>query len=98
MPGRPDPAGDLEPADVGQADVQDHDLDAGRSVASSTAVVPSAASLDHVAVFLQQALEQAPQALVVFDDEEVHRPSVIRTGCAVEPGAPRMYAPILRIS
>ena len=64
--------GHLEPRDVGQAEVEDDDLDPGRRVGDVEAVATGRSGLDDVAVFLEQSREQANQPWVVFDDEEVH--------------------------
>ena len=71
-PGVAQPPGDLEAADVGQPDVEDDALDAGRVLGDLEAALAVGGELDHVPVVLEQALEQAPQAGIVLDDEEMH--------------------------
>ncbi len=44
----------------------------GASSAISSPLCAVGRELDHVPIVLQQALEQAPQARIVFDDEQVH--------------------------
>ena len=68
----PQPAGDLEPADVGQADVEDDALDAGCVLGDLEPGPAVGGQLDDVAVVLEQALEEPGEARVVLDDEQVH--------------------------
>ena len=68
----PDPAGDLEPGDVRQADVEDDDLDPGGRLGDVEAVAAGRRGLDDVAVLLEQSPQQADEARVVLDDEQMH--------------------------
>ena len=82
--GRPDAPGDLEAGDVGQADVEDDDLDAGRRLGDVEAVEPGRRGLDDVAVLLEESPQQADQPRVVLDDEQMHEVSLpLRHGMTV---------------
>ena len=71
---------DLEPGHVGQADVEDEDIDRGPGVDDIEAVRPGRDELDDVPVRGEQALELSAQAGIVFDQEKVHRPEGCSTG------------------
>ena len=60
------------PLDVGQADVEDDALDAGRVLGDLEAGRAVDGHLDDVPVVLEQPLEQPPEARVVLDDEQMH--------------------------
>ena len=64
--------GDVEAAHVGQPDVEDDALDAGRVLGDLEAALAVGGELDHVPIVLEQALEEAAEAGIVFDDEQVH--------------------------
>ena len=66
-------AGDLEPADVGQPDVEDHALDARRVLGDLEPGPAIGRELDDMAIVLEQALEEPGQPGIVLDDEQVHR-------------------------
>ena len=70
--GRAHPAGDLEPGDVGQADVQDDRLDAGGGGRDLDAGDAVGRQLDHVPVLLEEAAKQSTETGIVLDDEQVH--------------------------
>ena len=71
-PGRADAARDLETGDVGQAEVEDDDLDAGRRLGDVEAVETGRGGLDDVAVLLEEPPQQADEARIVLDDEQMH--------------------------
>ena len=70
--GRADAARDLEPGDVGQADVEDDDLDPGRRPRRCRGRPAGRRGLDDVAVLLEQPPQEADEARVVFDDQQMH--------------------------
>ena len=65
--------GDLEPGDVRQADVEDHGLDPGAVLGDRQAGLAVERDVDDVAVLLEEPPQGPAQALVVLDDEEMHR-------------------------
>ena len=74
LPARPDPAGDLEPVEIGQADIQDDRVETRAAVGDVEAVRGRcAASSTTCRSSREQADEEATQARIVLDDEEVHR-------------------------
>ena len=70
------------PGDVGQADVEDDDLDPARRLGDVEAVEPGRRGLDDVAVLLEESPQQADQPRVVLDDEQMHvgQPTASITG------------------
>ena len=56
----------------GQAEVEDDDLDPGRRVDDVEAVLTGRRGLHDVAVFLEQPPQQADEARIVLDDEQMH--------------------------
>ena len=68
----PDPAGDFEPGDVRQADVEDDDVDPVLAEGDVEAGLAVGGDLDVVAVLLEQAGERSTEALVVLDEEDLH--------------------------
>ena len=71
-PGRADAPRDLQAGDVGQAEIEDDDLDPGRRLGDVEAVEPGRGGLDDVAVFLEESPQQADEPRVVLDDEQMH--------------------------
>ena len=71
-PGRAQASGHLETGHVGQADVEDHGVDAGRIARHLEAAAAVGRQLDDVAVVLEQPRQQPAEFWIVFDDEEVH--------------------------
>ena len=65
----PDPAGDVEAGHVGEADVEDDDVDAGRVLGDRSSCVTVMGHVDDMAVLLEQSLEDAGETFVVLDDE-----------------------------
>ena len=63
---------DLEPADVGQSDVEDDALDAGCVLRDLEPGLAVGGQFDDVPVVLEQPLEQPRETRIVLDDEEVH--------------------------
>ena len=84
-PGRPDPAGDLEPGDVRQAEVEDDDLDPAGRLGDVEPVAAGGRGLDDVAVLLEESPQQANEPRVVLDDEQMHvgQPSAFGQGMTV---------------
>jgi hypothetical protein len=67
-----DAAGDLEARDVGQADVEDDDIDAVLAQGDVDTGLAIGRDLDVVAVLFEKAGERSAQALVVLDEEDLH--------------------------
>jgi hypothetical protein len=67
-----DPARDVQPGDVRQADVEDHDIDA---VLAERDVQPGLAvrrDLDVVTVLLEEPRQRATESRIVLDEEDLH--------------------------
>ena len=69
----PETPGDLQATDVGQPDVEDDHVDrVARGAGHGVAVFARGARVDDMTLFLEQSLEEAAEAVVVFHDQEVH--------------------------
>jgi hypothetical protein len=68
-----DPATDVEPRDVGQADVEDDRVGAAAVERQIEAIASVRGDVHHVSVTPQEPREGAGEARVVFDDEHVQR-------------------------
>ena len=67
-----DSSRDVEAGHVGQADVEDHDVDPGRVLGDRGAGLAVVGDVDDVTILLEQALEDTGESFVVLDDEEMH--------------------------
>ena len=74
--GCPDRPRDLQPGDVRQADVEHDHVDAVGRLGNLDTVPSGRGRLDHVTVLLEQASQQADEARIVLDDQEMHRLSL----------------------
>ena len=63
---------DLQPRDVGQADVQDDGINSGRVASRSRPVVPSAASSTTCRSSWSSRVSNRPELWIVFDNKNVH--------------------------
>ena len=68
------PPGDLEPVDVGQADIEDQRIEAAAGLDELERLAATDREVDDVAFLGQEPLEEPTQPRVVLDDEHVHVP------------------------
>ena len=66
--------GDLEPVDIGQADIEDQRVEAAAGLDELERLTATDSEVDDVAFLGQEPLEEPPQPRVVLDDEHVHVP------------------------
>ena len=70
--GSANPAGDVEAGHVGQADVEDDDVDPRCVLGDRSARFTVAGDVDDMTVLFEQPLEDPGEAFIVLDDEDVH--------------------------
>ncbi len=68
----PHPPGDLEPVDVGQADIEDQGIEAATRLDELERLATADREIDDVAFLGQESLEEPTQPGIVLDDEHVH--------------------------
>ena len=68
----PEPPGDLEPVDVGQADIEDDRIEGRAAVGDVEAVLTGRRELHDVTVLAKQPAQEATQPRIVLHDKEVH--------------------------
>jgi hypothetical protein len=78
------PARDIEPRDVREADVEDDDVDAVLAEGDVDARLAVGRDLDVMAVLFEQASERTAEPLVVLDEEDLHAGCVL--GCSAIQG------------
>ncbi len=68
----PEAAGNLEPRDARQTDVEDHGVEAGRLTRDLEAGLAVGRKVDDVAVVLEESAQEPAELGIVFDEQEVH--------------------------